>query len=150
MEVLQKPKNTFMWNLKYDTNELIYEIETDLQTQKTDLIAKQEGGFGKEGMGIWYQFSSVPSLSRVQLFVTPWTAAQQATLSITNSWSLLKLMSIESVMPSNHPSFVVPFSPCLQSFLASRSFPMGLVQQMQTIICRMDKQQGPTVQHREL
>ena len=48
------------------------------------------------------QFSSVQSLSRVQLFATPWTAAHQASLSITNSRSLLKLMSIESVMPSNH------------------------------------------------
>ena len=47
-------------------------------------------------------FSSVQSLSRVQLFSTPWTAACQASLSITNSQSLLKLMSIESVMPSNH------------------------------------------------
>ena len=46
--------------------------------------------------------SSVQSLSRVRLFVTPWTAAHQASLSITNSQSLLKLMSIESVMPSNH------------------------------------------------
>ena len=46
--------------------------------------------------------TSVQSLSRVWLFVTPWTAAHQASLSITNSWSLLKLMSIESVMPSNH------------------------------------------------
>ena len=42
------------------------------------------------------------SLSHVQLFATPWTAARQASLSITNSWSLLKLMSIGSVMPSNH------------------------------------------------
>ena len=48
------------------------------------------------------QFSSVQSLSCVQLFSTPRTAARQASLSITNSWSLLKLMSIESVMPSNH------------------------------------------------
>jgi len=48
------------------------------------------------------QFSSVQSLSRVWLFVTPWTAAHQASLSIINSWSLLKLMSIKSVMPSNH------------------------------------------------
>ena len=47
-------------------------------------------------------FSSVESLSRVQLFVTPWTAACQASLSITNSQSLLKLMCIESMMPSNH------------------------------------------------
>ena len=48
------------------------------------------------------QFSSVQSLGRVQLFVTPWTAAHQASLSITNSRSLPKLMSNESVMPSNH------------------------------------------------
>ena len=47
-------------------------------------------------------FSSVQSLSRVWLFATPWIAACQASLSITNSWSSLKLMSIESVMPSNH------------------------------------------------
>ena len=47
-------------------------------------------------------FSSVQSLSRVQLFATPWTTARQASLSITKSQSLLKLMSIESVMPSNH------------------------------------------------
>ena len=55
--------------------------------------------------GAWWvsvQFSSVQSLSRVWLFVTPWTAAHQAHQSITNSWSLLKLMFIKSVMPSNH------------------------------------------------
>ena len=59
--------------------------------------------------------SSVQSLSRVQLFKTPWTAARQASLSITNSRSLLRLVSI--VMPS-----VIPFSSCLQSFWASGSF----------------------------
>ena len=48
------------------------------------------------------QFSSVQLLSRVQLFVTPWTVAHQASLTITNSWSLLKLMSIKSMTPSNH------------------------------------------------
>ena len=47
-------------------------------------------------------FSSVQSFSRVQLFATQWTAACQASLFITNTWSLLKFMSIESVMPSNH------------------------------------------------
>ena len=47
-------------------------------------------------------FSSVQLLSHVRLFATPWTAARQASLSITNSWSLLKFMSIESVMPSSH------------------------------------------------
>ena len=55
------------------------------------------------------QFSSVQLLSHVWLFVTPWTAAHEASLSITNSRSLLKLMSIESVMPSNHLIFTHPF-----------------------------------------
>ena len=49
-----------------------------------------------------HQFSSVQSLSHVRCFATPWTAARQASLSITNSWSLLKLISVELVMPSNH------------------------------------------------
>ena len=49
-----------------------------------------------------FQFSSVQSLNRVRFFATPWTAARQASLSITNSQSLLKLMSTESVMPYNH------------------------------------------------
>ena len=66
-------------------------------------------------------FSSVQLLSRVWLFTTPWTAAHQASLSITNSQSLLKLMSIESLMPSNH-LIVVPFSSCLQSLPTSGSF----------------------------
>ena len=60
---------------------------------------------------IVYLFSSVQSLSHVRLFVTPWTAAHQASLSITNSWSLLKLMSIESVMPSNHLILCRPLLP---------------------------------------
>ena len=77
--------------------------------------------------------SSVQSLSCVQLFVTPWTAAHQASKSI-NSWSLLKLMSIESVMPSNHlilchPLLFLPsIFPSIRVFsneLASRSFPMS-------------------------
>ena len=54
------------------------------------------------------QFSSVQLLSHVRLFVTPWTAARQASLSITNSQSLLKHMSIESVMSSNHLIFCRP------------------------------------------
>jgi len=55
-----------------------------------------------------HKFNSVQLLSRVQLFATPWTAACQASLSITNSWSLPKLISIESVMPSNHLIFCHP------------------------------------------
>ena len=67
-------------------------------------------------------FSSVHSVSRVQLSVTPWTAARQASLSITNSQSLLKLMSTESVIPSNHlilchPLFFSPsFFPSIKVF----------------------------------
>ena len=54
------------------------------------------------------QFSSVQSLSRVRLFVTPWIAARQASLSITNSQSSLRLTSIESVMPSSHLILCLP------------------------------------------
>ena len=64
---------------------------------------------------------SVQSLSRVQLFATPWITACQTSLSITNSWSLLQLISIKSVMPSSH----VPFSFCPQSRPASGSFPVS-------------------------
>ena len=63
--------------------------------------------------------SSVHSLSHVQLFATPWTSAHQASLYITSSQSLFKLMSIEYS--------VIPFSSCLQSFSASGSFPMSLL-----------------------
>ena len=55
------------------------------------------------------QFSSVQLLSHVQLFVTPWITAHKASLSITNSWNLPKLMSVESVMPSNHLILCHPF-----------------------------------------
>ena len=65
------------------------------------------------------------SRSVVSNSATSWTAARQASLSFTISWSLLKLISIESVMPSNHLSSVVPFSSCLQSFPASGCFPLS-------------------------
>ena len=72
--------------------------------------------------------SSVQSLSRVQLFATPWTTARQVSLFITNSWSLLKLMSIESVMPSNHlilcrPLLLLPsVSPIIRVFSNESAF----------------------------
>ena len=72
-----------------------------------------------------FQFGSVQLLSHVWLFANPWTAAHQASLSIINSRSLLKLVSIESVMPSNHSSSVILFSSSLQSFPASGSFKMS-------------------------
>ena len=67
-------------------------------------------------------FSSVQSLSRVWFFATPWIAARQASLSITNSWSSLRLTSIESVMPSSHlilcrPLLLLPpISPSIRVF----------------------------------
>jgi len=71
------------------------------------------------------QFSSVQSLSRVRLFATPWIAARQASLSITNAQSPPKPMPIESVMPSNHLILCRPFSSCPQCFPASGSFQMS-------------------------
>ena len=76
-------------------------------------------------------FSSVQSLTCVRLFATPWTAAHQASLSITNSWSLLKLMSIESVMPSSHlilcrPLLILPpIPPSIRVFPVSQHFAWG-------------------------
>ena len=70
-------------------------------------------------------FSSVQSLSRVRLFATPWIAARLASLSITNSQSLLKFMSTVLVMPSNHLILCSPLLLLLQSFPASGSFPVN-------------------------
>ena len=68
------------------------------------------------------------SRSIVSDSATPWTAARQASLSITNSWSSLKLMSIESVMPSSHLILCGPFSSCLQSFPTSGNTCHALLQ----------------------
>jgi len=73
---------------------LLYVVIADSKCRRNNIIIMS--------LFIIPQFSSVQSLSRVQLFATPWTAACQASLSITNSRSWLKLMSIKSVMPSNH------------------------------------------------
>ena len=68
------------------------------------------------------QFSSVQSLSRVWLFATPWISAHQASLSITNCWSLPKPMSIESVMPSNHLILYCPLLLLPSTFPSIRVF----------------------------
>ena len=73
--------------------------------------------------------SSVQSLSCVWLFVTPWIAAHQASLSITNSWSLLKLMSIKSVMPSNHLIL------CHILLLLPSIFPNSRVFSSESVLC---------------
>ena len=77
----------------------------------------------------FHQFSSVQSLSHVQLLGTPWTAARQASLSITNSRSLLKLMSIESVMPSNHLNLCHPL------LLLPSVFPSIRVFSNESVLC---------------
>ena len=73
----------------------------------------------------FYQFSSFQSLSHVLVFATPWTAAHQASLSITNTQSLLKPTSIESVMPSNHLILCRPLLLLPSTFPPSGSFPMS-------------------------
>ena len=80
------------------------------------------------------QFSSVQSLSCVRLFATPWIAALQASLSITNSWSSLRLTSIESVTPSSHlilsrPLLLLPsIPPSIRVFSNARKASRGLLQ----------------------
>ena len=73
--------------------------------------------------------SSVQALSQLRLFVIPWTAACQASLSITNSWSLLKLMSFESVMPSSHLILCCPL------LLSPSIFPSIRVFSSESVLC---------------
>ena len=79
-------------------------------------------------------FSSVQLLSCVQLFATPWTAARQTSLSITNSQSLLKLVSIESVMPSNHLILCCPLLLPPSMFLSLRVFPCKSLHQVTKVL----------------
>ena len=77
---------------------------------------------GTELLDLSVQLSAVQSLGRVRLFATPWTVIRQASLSITNSWSLLRFMSIEPVMPSKHliprcPLLLLPFKKKKKSLL---------------------------------
>ena len=100
---------TFLWNLS------MY-ICTHLHVNQTQKRIK-------------IQFRWVQSLSRVQLFVTPWIAAHQASLSITNIQSLLKRMSIESVMPSNHLIL------CLSLLLLLSIFPRIKIFSKESVLC---------------
>ena len=127
-------------NIRYaDDTTLMTESEEDLKS--ISLQVKEESQ--KAGLKLYIQkvrswcltpsvqFSSVQSFSHVRLFVTPWTTAHQASLSITNSWSPLKPMSIESVMPSNHlilchPLLLLPsIFPRIRSFQTSQLFTSG-------------------------
>ena len=78
---------------------------------------------------MWPQFSSIQSLTPVRLFATPWIAAYQVSLSVTNSWSLLKLMFIPSVMPSNHLNLCHPL------LLLPSIFPSTRVSSKESVLC---------------
>ena len=94
-------------------------LENDGLNQKKIPHIQDKG----EAQARW--FSSVQLLSHVQLFLTPWIAARQASLSFTNSCSLRKLISIELVMPSSHLILCCPLPLLLPSRPASGSFPMS-------------------------
>ena len=113
---------------KVETGLAIYKLHTT-EGERTRVLAYLQGRpfhhkTSQEVKGSDSRHKSVQSLSRLQLFATPWTTARQAFRSITNSWSPLKLMSIESVMPTISSS-VIAFTSCLQSFPASGSFSMS-------------------------
>ena len=108
--------------------------KTEIETQRKRPVDSKEERKGWDELREWdwhvYTidcccFSSAQSLSRVWLFANPWIAARQASLSITNSRSLLKFMPIDLTMPSNHLILCRPFSSCPQSLPASGSFPMS-------------------------
>ena len=89
------------WKLSREKKNLNSEnsLTKKKQTKKLKLTTKEDTHIWPTST--WKVLSSVQSLSRVQLFATPWTAAHKASLPITNSWSLLKILSIESVIPAN-------------------------------------------------
>ena len=97
-----------------------------IQHWVTNSTQRTERGFQRRGVS---SVQSVQSLSPVQLFATPWTAACQASLSINNSWSLLKLMSIESAMPSNHLIL------CRPLLLLPSIFPKITVFSSESVLC---------------
>ena len=115
---LRKKSKLLVWLSRVTQDQLA--PPTLSSTMHLQLPPLQEGG-GQHGK-TRLQFGSVQSLSRVQLFATPWTAAHQASLSITNSQSPPKPMSIESVMPSNHLILCRPLLLLPSIFLSIRVF----------------------------
>ena len=111
---------TIGWKQRMEKRYMVLETMWFEETSSNEIVVIFNSGLNRECFP-----RSVQSLSHLQLFVIPWTAACQASLSITNSQSLLKLMSIASVMPSNNLIFCCPFSSCLQSLPASGSFLMS-------------------------
>jgi len=107
-------------------------VSKDLWNKKSNRLKQRKWWkFTNKFEEIQTERSVVQSLSRVQIFATPWTAAHQVSLSFTISWSLLKLMSIDSVMSSNclilfHPLLFLPsIFPSIRDFLTSQLFTSG-------------------------
>ena len=107
--ILQLQRNKFCQKSKWTWKQIVSQSSHQIRAQ-TCLYCS-------------FKFSSVQLLGQVQLFVTPWTPACQASLSITDSQSLLKFLSSDVIQPS-HP-MSSPFFSCLQSFPASGSFPVN-------------------------
>ena len=132
------------WNSIESRNELLLIWSNDFQQEVPRPFSKwKDSLFNKKFWGKWistctriklnsyltpYTFVVVvvQSFSHIWLFATLWTVACQASLSFTISRSMLKLMSIESVIPSNHLILCHPFPSCLQSFPASGTFLMSI------------------------
>ena len=117
--------DTYIWNLKRWHWWIYFQGsngETDIENRPMDMVGGEEGEGDMYGESNIEIYNSVQLFSHVWLFATSCTVALQASLSITNSWSLLKLMSFESVCHPTIWSSVVPFSSCPQSFPASGSF----------------------------
>ena len=111
----------FKWE-KQPKQEYLMCLVVQIATKKASSVVGDGEWVIRQGLS---DFVVVQSFSHAQLFLTPWTAVRQASLSFTIFWNLLKLVSFESVIPPTILSSVVPFSFCLQSFPASGSFLMS-------------------------
>ena len=118
------------WQIEWEKVETV----TDFPLLGSKIITDCDSSHEMKTLASWKENYDKPQFSSVQFshsgdcvwfFATPWIAARQASLSITNSGSSLKLMSIESVMPSSHLILCRPFSSCPQSLPESESFPMS-------------------------
>ena len=117
----QSTAHGLSWNSE-DVKMRLFLSKVSLDTKFGALDDKQAQFLKQDARPLILEFSSVQSLSRVQLFVTPWTTARQASLSITNSRSLPKSMSIELVMPFNHLILCRPLLLLLSIFPSIRVF----------------------------
>ena len=113
--------------MRISTEDVTCLFAKEILSQRLRICGRDLLSTPQESQPLQHSISSVQSLSCVQLFLTPWTAAHQASLSITNSQSLLKCMSIESVMPSNYLILCCPLLLLPSVFPSIRVFSNELV-----------------------